>query len=84
VVKYLDLEPLIFCFFVLVFLATRTAQTHEPISMHECSKDAVRSKEVPSNQVFFEILTFGGNFPENPINFAGSSEIQAKMKKSNS
>ena len=35
-------------------------------------------------QVFFGISTFWGSFsPENPIHFAGSKEIPAKMKKSN-
>ena len=36
VVKYTDRVP-----FFLLFLTTRTAQTHEPISMHNSSKDAV-------------------------------------------
>jgi len=80
VMKYAGRMPF---FFFLSFLATRTGQTREPISTHDSSKDAVWRKEVLSKQVFFEILTLGVIFPENPTIFAGNRVISAKMKKSN-
>ena len=55
--------------FVFSFLATRTAQTREPIFTHNSSKDAVRRKEVSSKQVLFEILTFWSPFPPKPHKF---------------
>ena len=83
-VKYQGLVPfIIIILFVFSFLATRTANTREPIFTHDSSKDVVWRKEVPFKQMFFEILTLGVIFPENLTNLAGSREIPARMKRSN-
>ena len=62
-----------FCYYnlfcVFSFLATHTAHTREQISTHDSSKDAVWRKEVPSKQVFLEVLTFWGHFPRKPHKF---------------
>ena len=81
VVEYQGRVPFIIIF---SFIATRTAQTREPIPTHNSSKDVVWRKEVPSKQEFFEILTLWGSFsPENPTNLADSREIPAEMERSN-
>ena len=61
------------------FLRTCTDQTDRDNLTHIDSKDAVGREEVPSQQVFFSILTFWGSFcPKTPQNFAPSREIPAK------
>ena len=49
------------------FLRTCTGQTDEDNFTHNGSKDAVWREKVPSQQVFFSILTFWGSFcPQTP------------------
>ena len=68
VVKYrVPFIIIIIIVFVFSFLATRTAHTREPILTHDTH--VVWRKEVPSKQVFFEILTFWGQFPRKPQKF---------------
>jgi len=70
-------------FFILSFLATRTAQVRQPISPHDSSNDAVWRKKVPPSKCFSKFWILRVIFPENATNFAGSREIPAEMKKSN-
>jgi len=69
VVKYTGRVPiLIIIIFVFIFFDTQKAYTHEPILTHNSSKDAEGLKEVPFQQVFFDIFTFWGSFsPKPPI-----------------
>ena len=66
-----------------LFLDTCTACTREPIFTHNSSKDADWLKEVPSKQVFLDIFTFWGYFPQNSQNFAANRETPAQTKNSN-
>jgi hypothetical protein len=45
-----------------------TAQATQPILTRDRSKDAVEAEKVPSNQVFFKMLTSLGHFPLKPPN----------------
>jgi len=47
-----------FGFFLPFFVRTCTGQTDRENFTHSGSRDAVRRKEVPSQQVFFSHLTF--------------------------
>ena len=68
-------------FFVLSFLATRTAHTREPISTHDSSKDAIWRKKVPSEQVLFEMLTLWGSFsPKTPQIWPAVGRSQPKLE----
>ena len=79
VVKYTGRVLFIFIIFIFVFVF----YTPELISTHNSSKGADWLEEVPFQQVYFDIFTFGGYFPQNSKNFAASREIPCKEKMSN-
>jgi len=69
-----------FIIFVFIFLDTHTAYTRQLISTHNSSKDADWLKEVRFKQVFFDIFTFWGHFPQNISLSVGKSHAKIKCR----
>jgi len=73
-----------FLLYCLFFLCNCTGQMDRNNFTHKGSEDAVRRKEVPSQQVFFSHVPFWGSFcPKTPKMSPPSREIPARYKKSN-